>query len=419
MEEKIILGSKKEILSKLENMNKIEFKNYFKNNVINGKWGSGKSFFIEKCIEIAEEKDITILYIDVWKYEYINDIEKMIMIEAILKMKDSKKDIVTEETKNIINDNLDKYMEEIHDDDFKFEKILKRSYRLINTSASKKLSKKLDELMYKELKGSFLEKIKVDLIIFDEVDRVLPETAIQILKFIKYVREIEESQTIYTLAINIEQINAMIKHVYGEQFSSSIYLDKIFEKEIIIQNYPYDKALFIYNSYAKNNKYNNREFSEDELLEENFYFENVNNLKDIVCSYYFRRHLTGLYYGFKVFELRDIENFIMNDIEIFDISFNLTEEFMNESNAINKLREFEKKLMIIFYMTYLMKNNKNLLTKVYDELKTNFSNPFFFKNSKIDIPRINADEKELLIKLRSHNENGSVKELIKSELEVL
>lgn len=338
-----LIGSKEEMYNKLQPLNKIAFINEFDKLMIDGKWGSEKSYFIEVIKNLASEKNIRILVVDTWKLEYLQNPERMIMLELL-----SDRTInVTSELSNFlvgeVKELFQKYITEINDEDTNVEKLFKRGIKTINklkeNSNELEYLELLDQLAFDQLDDKLLRTLEIDIIIFDELDRVLPETFIEIIKFMKYFTNRNQNFAI-SAALNLEQCNSMIKHIYGEHFSSEVYLDKVFEQELEIINYFEEKAIYIYNLIDMPSSGSGHQ---------------VWTIKQTICNYYKRglREIKGdnVGFGFKSMELRDIANFVENDLKT------MTQEvWWNNGEYEQNLT----KVMTIFYMMYNEKYYKNI-----------------------------------------------------------
>lgn len=308
------------------------------------------------------------LVVDTWKLEYLQNPERMIMVELL-----TNRDLdLISELRNVVGENakqlLDEYINNINEDDLRIEKILKRSVKAINTlkdnSNDAKYASLLDELAFDTLDENVLTQLKVDIIIFDELDRVLPETFIEIIKFMKYFINNNNNLSI-AAALNLEQCNSMIKHLYGEHFSSEVYFDKVFKQELEIINYYEEKARYIYNLIDMPDKND---------------WDRRYTIQQTICNYFSRglRDVKGnVGFGFKAMELRDISSFVLNELR------DLKQEVWWHSN------DYEKnliKVMIIFYLMYNAKYYKNINDIIFEELHNVDIFPYKFRDENIDIP---------------------------------
>lgn len=390
-----LIGSKNEIYNELKGLEKREFIKKFDSLLINGKWGSGKSYFIDVIKRLAKQKSINVLVVDAWELEYLKEPERMIMVELLTNRELN----ITTELAGAMSDKLkkmfDEYVDEVDGADLKVEKIFKRSIKTINSlredSNEFKYMQLLDELAFNYLDEKLLDELNIEVIIFDELDRVLPETFIETIKFIKYFSG-RNANVSLSVALNLEQCNSMIKHLYGEHFSSEVYLDKVFQNELQIVNYSEEKARYIYNIV--------------EMPDLNAW-RRVWTIKQTICNYYSRGlddiKSDNVGFGFKSMELRDITNFV--EIDLADM---IQPVRWHDSEYEENL----KKVMIIFYMMYNEKYYKHINSLIYSEVSEVQKYPYMFKSEVIDIPcEISEEHKSLIEKFKNSQSTKDIKNI--------
>lgn len=213
-----------------------DFANYLikendsKHICLDGAWGSGKTTtlfgIINKIKEITqanEEYPPLILYLDAWEYENYEH-----PTFALLKvMEDSDVDIKSELEEagkvffssfnsslslKILGFSADFNLEE-HPD----SKILKQG----------ELVDSLNNIMIKAINKYKEEKNNKLIIIIDELDRAKPDFAMKILETFHHLRDDLLTHVVYSVDRN--QLNSIIKHYYGYEYNTNIFIDKIFD----------------------------------------------------------------------------------------------------------------------------------------------------------------------------------------------
>lgn len=211
---------------------------------LNGPWGSGKTFLLNKLQEalstIPAATNVPQYFVvryDCWKNNYYS--EPIIpMLSAIIEaldyesnniksgildaIKDSASEYIGIMLKNTIGINpinivkqLDEHIEQLHSDDFAFDNII---------ALKKALNKVRDSL--KELSTQ-----TTIIFIVDELDRCLPTYSIHVLENIHHIfSDIDNFITI--LAIDQSEFAQVIKTAYGPNIDVSAYLKKVIDFNI-------------------------------------------------------------------------------------------------------------------------------------------------------------------------------------------
>ena len=211
---------------------------------LNGPWGSGKTFLLNKLEEalsaIPASTNVSQYFVvryDCWKNNYYS--EPIIpMLSAIIEaldyessniksgildaIKDSASEYIGIMLKNTIGINpinivkqLDEHIEQLHSDDFAFDNII---------ALKKALNKVRDSL--KELSTQ-----TTIIFIVDELDRCLPTYSIHVLENIHHIfSDIDNFITI--LAIDQSEFAQVIKTAYGPNIDVSAYLKKVIDFNI-------------------------------------------------------------------------------------------------------------------------------------------------------------------------------------------
>ena len=211
--------------------------------VIDGGWGTGKSEFCIKLInllEAKEETDLRSIYVDAFKADHADE-PLMTLLAAVLNLfpdaKEQKSLIdkalpaIRVGTKTVLKSGVSWLLKQdaadIAED---FEKDLKKAGdEIVNSTISSLLDDhvKADESI-EALKDGLKEltKEKPIVIFIDELDRCRPNFAISILESIKHIFDIEGVQ--FVLIVNTEQLEASVNHCYGVSVDAQKYLDKFF-----------------------------------------------------------------------------------------------------------------------------------------------------------------------------------------------
>ena len=200
--------------------------------VIDGQWGSGKTEFCLKLINLLEETHpkAKVAYIDAFKadhaneplitliaeiYNLIEDKEKASKFKkkAIPVFRYSWKIMLNMATTSILKKNADDIADEFED--------------LRNTSIEQIIKDYGDIEKTLSVLQETLEEITKDvpLILFiDELDRCKPDFAIAMLENIKHVFDVPNVH--FVLVSNLKQLKDSIKHCYGIGVNAQKYLDK-------------------------------------------------------------------------------------------------------------------------------------------------------------------------------------------------
>lgn len=213
---------------------------------VSGKWGYGKTFFLElltdKLSELPEAQDDIILYYDCWKYNYYD--EPIIPIMSILSdglSEISEKICVPRKNSSLIGavELLKKRMGEYagHIIESKIGIDLYQLYFDSKKAGEEKIEK--DNLFdnkfhvrtalesVREKLAEVAEKRNI-IFIVDELDRCLPEYSIKILETVHHFFT-EIDNVIIIFAIDKEELEHTIMQIYGENTDVERYLKKIID----------------------------------------------------------------------------------------------------------------------------------------------------------------------------------------------
>ncbi|WP_457670013.1 KAP family NTPase [Thiolapillus sp.] len=210
--------------------------------VIDGNWGTGKTEFCHKLINLLREADdaaqVQVAYVDAFKADHANE-PLMTLIAAISNL------IEDEETAKNFKEKaipalryglktlgkagiawiLKKNADDIPDE---FEEVLQEAAEdSINAAIEQSIKDHQDIEAALVTLQKALEQIAQEkpLILFiDELDRCKPDFAIAMLENIKHVFDVPNVQ--FVLVSNLRQLKDSINHCYGAGVDAQKYLDK-------------------------------------------------------------------------------------------------------------------------------------------------------------------------------------------------
>jgi hypothetical protein len=247
--------------------------NYLASNAIDGgyvlnlnaKWGSGKTYFINRWIESIKESH-PVVYIDAWKQDYSDDPMLTVISSLINALSDQlphgNKIVsnINEKTARFIKaaapallkglvkkatglnlDDIsieDKITHEPKNDDKSSSDIFSESAAAIAQCLVKDHNDKLKSVEYlrseiKELITAVIAHKKGTLkapafIFIDELDRCRPSYAVEMLEVVKHFFELDNIA--FVVATDTEQLQHAVKAVYGEGFDAQTYLGRFFRR---------------------------------------------------------------------------------------------------------------------------------------------------------------------------------------------
>lgn len=228
----------------------LQSENGFRSIAIDGKWGSGKTFFVRQTqivinalnessnmdeekrtkvissIPFSEEEKApnhsVAIYFDAWQYDndaesilsLIYEITKQFSIEFSLTDKS-----VAEKAGSIAEAITGRNISGIIKA-FKSEDIFTKF----------KEEKSIEEEIENFITGLLRERGNRLIIFIDELDRCKPSYTVQLLEQIKHY--INDERITFVFSVNLEQLQHTIRHYYGNGFDANRYLDRFFELRI-------------------------------------------------------------------------------------------------------------------------------------------------------------------------------------------
>lgn len=207
--------------------------------IIDGGWGTGKTEFSYKLINLykSENSNSDIIYVDSFKADHSNE-PIMMILAAIVKLfpENEKEKIISKAlpalrfgvktllkagTGWILKQNTNDLIEEFQD------VVKETSEAAINGTVESLLQDHIDaDKNILALKNTLeeLTKNRKLTILIDELDRCRPDFAISVLENIKHVFDIENLK--FILVTNTQQLQASINKSYGHSLDAKRYLNK-------------------------------------------------------------------------------------------------------------------------------------------------------------------------------------------------
>ncbi len=207
--------------------------------VIDGGWGTGKTEFCHKLINLMRCDDAHhLIYIDAFKADNANNPLMTILSEVIkiLHDQESKSSFMKKaipvvrysfkaSAKAVVSHVLKQDFADAVDD---FDKEIQKSADKVIDAAVESVLKdhiKAEESL-RALQSSLEEKAssKPIMLFVDELDRCRPNFAIDMLELIKHVFDVKG--VVFVLVTNTQQLKASVNHCYGHAVDARRYLDK-------------------------------------------------------------------------------------------------------------------------------------------------------------------------------------------------
>ena len=207
--------------------------------VIDGDWGTGKTEFCHKLINLMKEDEThNIIYIDAFKADHINEPLMTVLAEIIKilpndgeRSKFIKKVLPTVRfglktlAKAGVSQLLRQDFTQIVDD---FDKdIQKVADKAIDKTAELILKDHVEAEKNLQTLQAALTAISTQspiVIFIDELDRCRPNFAIDMIELIKHTFDVKNVS--FVLITNTQQLKASINHCYGQAVDAQRYLDK-------------------------------------------------------------------------------------------------------------------------------------------------------------------------------------------------
>lgn len=227
---------------------------------INGEWGFGKTYFMQKSYEMLKVMEHPVIYFDAWKNDYTNNPLLAFISELNESMSDYFKDDI--KSKKYLNDAyqavkatflpilmkkltghaLEELEEKINDGKNELDDDIKSGISSLMTKTaifalsehnavkdSIKSFKEKMEILLKHIHDSVMNQNLPLFILIDELDRCRPSYAIELLENIKHIFDIPG--VVFFIATDSKQLAHSINAIYGNNFASDTYLKRFFDQE--------------------------------------------------------------------------------------------------------------------------------------------------------------------------------------------
>ena len=264
MQEKVDVLNRDEFVNRVYNLIKVITENKKSCSfAIDGKWGSGKSFVLEKLqnqLEREQSEELNndryfVCYYDCWKYDYYDE-PIISIITSMMQTIEDKQKIVSEEIKQKFLDKTKKVLQWVGCG------LIKKKFGLdIKDLANDILDSANIEKGYDKYYGfqQILEMvrdwmqeiadIKQTIIIVDEMDRCLPTYAIQVLERLHHIFD-GLNNVIVIIAMDKIQMSESLKTIYGNNLDVDMYLKKFISFTLYLEYGMANKFLEKYEEYA-------------------------------------------------------------------------------------------------------------------------------------------------------------------------
>lgn len=346
---------------------------------IDGKWGVGKSFIIDKLNNEIDKSKYVVFNYNCWQYDYYEE-----PLVAII---------------SNIQDNIEKcykYYNYEYRKECRVKKFCDATFTIGNNLVKKLTNIDLEEIgknaldlnktydknsnfnnTIKKLQGQLHNITDVIPIIFiiDELDRCMPEYAIKVLERLHHIFHGFEN-VIILLSVDRTQLECSIKKIFGENTDIDGYLKKFVDFTIKIdggslsENWieKYD------NTYLCNNKFKNIEVIKD-------------NIKPYLSLINIREQEKVINKAETMFKLLDLENSSLNRecMCIFGLSYVVLKDYLTINNNIEWMGILLEKGNINYTTLQLIKklDKKQFYNYKFEENLANFIN--WIVNKRISV----------------------------------
>lgn len=216
---------------------------------IDSPWGTGKSVFLEmfeNMLETECQEQVRIVHYNAWKNDFWNNafepfadaiftsewfcnaLQDDVNEQSAKKFLGAAKNVMLSFVKKKMEDNCDAELLEKAIEDFaKGLKVattnnvsfLSKSY-LDYVASLKQMQDAMDDVLANTLPGGKL------VIVIDELDRCRPTFAIETLEIVKHIMDVQN--VVYIFALDVRQLGAAIKQIYGSDTDATGYLMRLF-----------------------------------------------------------------------------------------------------------------------------------------------------------------------------------------------
>jgi hypothetical protein len=207
--------------------------------VIDGSWGTGKTEFCHKLINLMHGNDSHhLIYIDAFKADHADEPLMTVLAEVIKVLPDDEsKQGFMKKALPAVRYSLKASAKAV------VSHVLKQDFADVADDFDKEIQKTADKAIDSTVESVLKDHIKADknlkalqtalaeiaatkpIILFvDELDRCRPNFAVDILEIIKHTFDVEGVN--FVLITNTQQLKASVNHCYGHAVDAQRYLDK-------------------------------------------------------------------------------------------------------------------------------------------------------------------------------------------------
>ncbi len=229
---------------------------------LNGDWGSGKTTVLKSLEEDLIKDKFEVLWFNPWEYERSNDVVLVFLQQLSNLAKGDYSDVLTELSiigKTILAGAVDTVARFFTNGNLSVENIQKIHELVERDSQSKydTYSSFVDEIKsdFKKLTNKISEK-KQDkplIIILDDLDRCLPENALELIEALKNIFIVKDAKAIFIAGIDTNIAKMFIQSKYKglpDEFAYN-YFKKIFNSTINLPNFDKIQIHNFIDSYLK------------------------------------------------------------------------------------------------------------------------------------------------------------------------
>jgi hypothetical protein len=217
---------------------------------VNGAWGTGKSFFVERWAEDFRKRNFPVVEFNAWENDSEDDPLTPLLAECTESLKEhfTEDQTLIEGIKNkggrialkvggiaakaglrkLLGDDGAKDLCDIFSEDTEKD-LIKLGGSLVDEQVKKKLERKSFVEELEALVTKLEEYGKLPIFIFiDELDRCRPTFAIELLERVKHLFNVDGIK--FIISTDTKQLVHSIKGVYGHEFDATTYLQRFFDE---------------------------------------------------------------------------------------------------------------------------------------------------------------------------------------------